>query len=176
MRLVSMTGPHPKRIPLKRERMIYKLLSLNTGPEKGPDFVAANKRGHLVLGEIKRGSLRPDAWPQIQTYAKKFGEMRWRELDAAIKGVTKKELQGFLSRTAWNAFFSPSRRKLQLVLIAEDFSDQVLRRAARKNLNARLQRVVKDVKCIQIQTFHVKGHGEIAVASGLSGRRRKLRR
>lgn len=195
MQLISMTGPRPKRIPhkpLRRERMIYKLLdkapdllekgtqlkllSLNTRHEKGPDFVGANKRGQLVLGEIKKGSLRPDAWPQIQGYATEFAQMRSRKLDEAIQDNAKMELRGFLSRTAWNAFFNPSRRRLQLVLIAEDFSDKILRRATKKNLWSKLQKVVKDVKCIQIQTFAVKGHGEIAVAAGLSGRRRKLRR
>lgn len=193
MKLVSVKGAHPTRIPLKRERKIYdllhrvpgllekgtqlRLLSLNTGPEKGPDFVAVNQRGHLVLGEIKKSSLRPNAWPQIKGYAKKYGKMRWKELDAKFNITTNQLLRRFLHRTAaWSALRSPVRRKIQLVLMAESFSDKALRAAAARNLGAGLKKKVKDVKCIEIQMYRVKGPADIVAVSVVSGRRRKLRR
>jgi len=74
MRLVAIKGPEPKRVSPKRETEIYtllerypglfekgtlfRLLSVNVRTEKGPDFIAVNHKGHLIIGEIKRGVSR----------------------------------------------------------------------------------------------------------------------
>ncbi len=154
MRLAAVepATPKPRRVHVSREKAIYallertpellekkaqfRLLSINKGPEKGPDFVAVNKKGHLVLGEIKRGSLSIRAWGQVKTYAKRFAKMRHRELNEELSGALRgrdirRSLPGFLGSTAWRALLNPSSRRLQLVLVAKGFSDRVLRSIAR---------------------------------------------
>jgi hypothetical protein len=200
MRLVAVDGPEPKVVRPKREAEIYallercpelfekntlfKVLSVNVRTEKGPDFIAVNHKGHLVIGEIKRGSMPVAGWVQAKQYAKRLGEMRERELDAYIAkrqaGQNPRPLRsmtkGFLGLTARAAFFNPSRRRVQLILVAEGFSDSLLRTATRARLGARLRKIVRDVKCVQPRTYRVRSRSTFAVASVVGGRSRRLRR
>ena len=197
MKVYRIEKANPKRVPFGREKDIYalfkampqvlekptlfRLLYMNKGPEKGPDFVAVNKKGHLLLGEIKNRSFRIDGWTQAKRYAKRFSKMREDELDIELCKVragtsVRRAVKGFLDPTAKRALLNPSRRKLQIVLVAERFSDKVLRRTHRKDLGAPLKSKVKDVKCIEVQTFAVPQAAKFAVAAVISGKRRKLRR
>jgi hypothetical protein len=107
--------------------------------------------------------------------------MREAELDielcrtGTITGI-RKAVKGFLGLTALQALLNPSRRKLQIVLVAESFSDKVLRSTHRDDLGAPLKSKVKDVKCIAVQTFFVPRAAKFAIATVISGKRRKLRR
>jgi len=122
------------------------MLCLNKGPEKGPDFIAVNQKGHLLLGEIKRGPMSAVAWHQAKEYARRFGELRKDQLGASLNkaGLSrplKEAIRGFLGGTAKRALLNPSRRKLQLVLVAESFSDQMLRIASLDNLGSTLKKL-----------------------------------
>jgi len=197
MDLIAIDGHKPKRMTPKRERQIYRLLndvtgildkdtlvkvlSVNEGPEKGPDFLAVNKKGHLLLGEVKRGGLPSSAWAQAKQYAKRFAKLREKQLDeelakAGKRGRIRMALKGFLNERARRAFLNPSRRKLQLVFVAEHFGDHILRRATHATLGAGLRARVTDVKCVELRTYRVHGGGSFAVASVVGGRRRRLRR
>ena len=85
-------------------------------------------------------------------------------------------MKGFLDPTAKRALLNPSKRRLQIILVAEGFSDKVLRSTRRDNLGSPLKSKVKDVKCIEVQTFAVPRAAKFAVAAVISGKRRKLRR
>jgi hypothetical protein len=200
MRLVAIKGPEPKRVSPKRETEIYallhrypglfekgtlfRLLSVNVRTERGPDFIAVNHKGHLIIGEIKRGVLPGTAWTQVKHYAKRLGRMREQELERYIanrgKPTNKRSLRdltrGFLGPTARAAFFYPARRRVQLLLVAEDFSDAVLRNATRVKLGARLRALVRDVKCVQLRTYRVRSRSTFGIASVVSGRGRRLRK
>jgi hypothetical protein len=196
MELVAVEGAKAKRIRPKRERELYTLLRrcpelfdketqfrvlyVNEGPEKGPDFVAVNKRGHLLLGEVKRGGLPVAAWSQAKAHAKRFAKMREAALNAELAkaGVQelRRELRGFLGSTEFNALLNPSRRKLQLVFVAEAFSDDVLRRTKRAALGSILRAKVTDVKCIEIHTYRVPARATLAIASAVAGAHRRVRR
>lgn len=157
----------------------FRLLSINVGPEKGPDFVGLNKRGHIILGEIKAGSLRRDAWKQLKVYGKKFGAMRKAELERVIcKGGIFNSLRSaykrFLSKTAQSAFLNPARRRIQLVLVAERFSDKTLVEINRQKMGRKLRNIVKDIKCLEVRLFKVDTSKIIAVAEIISGNKRKL--
>jgi len=200
MQLVAIDGAKPKHVHPKREAEIYALLkgcpellerntlfrvlSINVRTEKGPDFIAVNRKGHLVIGEVKRGGMREGGWAQAKRYAKLLGGMREEELDQyiedralghdtpSLRSLTK----GFLGPTARDAFFSPSRRRVQLLLVAEQFSDALLRTATRARLGARLRRLIRDVKCVEIRTYHVRSRSTFGIASVVSGRSRRLRK
>lgn len=197
MRLIAIDGPEPKRVRPSREAEIYallhrhpelfekgtlfRLLSVNVQTEKGPDFLAVNRKGHLIIGEIKRGGLHLGALAQAKYYAKRLGRMREAELNnyLARRADTRflRDLtRGFLGPTARAAFFNPSRRKVQLLLVAEDFPDLVLRNATRSKLGKRLREFVKDIKCVQIRTYRVRARSTLAIASVVSGWRRRLRK
>lgn len=199
MRVVAIKGAGPKHIQPERESEIYALLhgcpdlfekgslfrvlSLNVRTEKGPDFIAVNHRGHLVLGEVKRGGMSAGGWAQAKRYAKLLGQMRESELEGYIssrsrdkgKSTLRQLTKGFLGPTARAAFFNPSRRRVQLILVAEAFSDSILRSATRARLGARLHRLVRDVKCVQLRTYQVRSRSTFGVASVVSGRSRRLR-
>jgi hypothetical protein len=199
MRVVAIKGARPKHVQPERESEIYALLhgcpdlfekgslfrvlSLNVRTEKGPDFIAVNHRGHLVLGEVKRAGMSAGGWAQVKQYAKLLGKMRERELDDYIsrrngkipKPTLRQLTKGFLGPTARDAFFNPSRRRVQLILVAETFSDSILRSATRARLGARLRRLVRDVKCVQLRTYQVRARSIFGVASVVSGRSRRLR-
>lgn len=200
MRVVAIEGPAPRHVRPRREAEIYallqgcpelfekntlfKVLSVNVRTEKGPDFIAVNHKGHLIVGEVKRGGMPAGGWAQAKRYAKLLGRMREADLDQYIakradskhvpqlRGVTK----GFLGPTARAAFFNPSRRRVQLLLVAETFSDSLLRSATRARLGARLRELVRDVKCIQVRTYRVRSQSTFGIASVVSGRSRRLRR
>jgi hypothetical protein len=200
MRLVAISGPEPKRVSAKRETEIYallqrypglfekgtlfRLLSVNVRTEKGPDFLAVNHKGHLIIGEIKRGGLPPGAWAQVKYYAKRLGRMRELELERYIANRSSEKdartlrdlTRGFLGPTARAAFFNPSRRRVQLLLVAEDFPDVVLRNATRAKLGTRLREIVRDVKCVQVRTYRVRSRSTFGIASVVSGRGRRLRK
>lgn len=198
MRLKAIKGSRVKRISARYEKDIYELLhhnpdlledntqwrflGLNKGPEKGPDFIAVNRMGDLLLGEIKCPNMRREAWPQIKKYALHFSRMREAALNKAIAGKEarsnplKKIISGFLNKTGRSAIINPSRRKLQLVLIAENFSDDNLRLMNINTLGKMLRKSVKDVKCIEIQVYKTSERGNFVITSIVSGRRRKLRR
>jgi hypothetical protein len=178
----------------KRERHIYKLLDeapgllekgsrfrllrLNSRAEKGPDFIGFNKRGHLILGEIKAGSLRANAWRQVKRYAKQFAIKRRKDLEKIVDRKRFPSLKhaygNFLSRKAQRALLNPAKRRRQLVLVEERFSDKILARVKREKMNAQLQRYVKDVKCLAVQVYEVPGPGSVAVTEVLSGKWKKL--
>jgi len=107
--------------------------------------------------------------------------MREDELDTelhragTITGI-RKAVKGFLGSTATRALINPSRRRLQIVLVAESFSDKVLRRTRRDDLGVPLKSKVKDVKCIAVHMFLVPRASKFAIATIISGKRRKLRR
>src|SRR5262245_13693838 len=150
MRVVAIKGPVPKHVRPEREAEIYgllhgcpdlfekgtlfRVLSINVRTEKGPDFIAVNHKGHLIIGEIKRGGMPKGGWSQAKRYAKLLGRMRESNLEQYISdrnsGSAKKSLRqvtkGILGRTARDAFFNPSRRRVQLILVAEAFSDAIL--------------------------------------------------
>jgi len=89
MKVIKIAKAKPRRVPFGRERDIYALfeampeilekptlfrpLCINKGPEKGPDFIAVNKKGHLLIGEIKNRSFRTDGWIQAKRYASRAG-------------------------------------------------------------------------------------------------------
>jgi len=197
MKVYRIEKAKPKRVPFGQEKDIYalfeampevlekptlfRLLYINKGPEKGPDFIAVNKKGHLLLGEIKNRSFRIDGWIQAKRYAKRFAKMREDELNNELSKVgagtsVRRAVKGFLGSTAKAALLNPSRRRLQIILVAESFSDKVLRITHRDDLGAPLKSKVKDVKCIVVQTFVVPRAAKFAVAAVISGKRRKLRR
>jgi hypothetical protein len=200
MRVVAIDGPTPKHVHPKREAEIYALLegcpelfekntlfrvlSINVRTEKGPDVIAVNQKGHLIIGEVKRGGMPVGGWAQAKRYAKLLGRMRETELDQYIAnrsserhtGLLRAMTKGFLGPTARAAFFNPSRRRVQLVLVAEGFSDSVLRSATRAKLGARLREVVRDVKCVQVRTYRVRSRSTFGIASVVSGRSRRLRK
>ena len=70
---------------------------------------------------------------------------------------------------------NPSRRKLQLVFVAEHFSDRVLRATTRAGLGSILRTSVTDIKCIELRTYRVPRKATLAVASVVAGRHRRLR-
>ncbi|MBI5622996.1 MAG: hypothetical protein HY924_04370 [Elusimicrobia bacterium] len=197
MLLVSMKGAQPKPVHFRREKDIYALLKnqphileketqyrmllINKGPEKGPDFIAVNRRGHLLLGEVKKGPLSLVAWRQIRRYAKRFCKMRKDDLNGVLVkagiGPLQKTLKGkrLLSSTGWKALLNPSRRKLQLVLVAEGFSDRVLQGMSHDLLGNPLRSKVKDVKCVELRMYRVSGSTQFAIASVIAGNRRQLR-
>src|SRR3989338_6990408 len=170
------------RIPSLMEKdSQFRLLSINIGPEKGPDFIGLNKKGHLILGEVKAGSLRNDAWTQVKTYGKKYMKMRQKELEQIVsRGGTYKSLcnayKGFLSKTAQMALLNPSRRRLQFVLVAERFSDGVLNKINSRNMGYKLRNAVKDIKCMEVCCFKIGAGKTIAVAKIILGSKRKLSR
>ncbi|MBI4588016.1 MAG: hypothetical protein HY725_04210 [Candidatus Rokubacteria bacterium] len=197
MQLVAVEGARPKRVAPRREREIYcllrvnpelfekdtqfKLLYVNKRAEKGPDFVAVNRKGHLLLGEVKKGGLPTSAWSQAKRYAKRFANMREAELNIQLarSGISKKVrdlLRGFLSSTGFAALLNPSRRKLHLVFVAEAFSDRILRATTRDSLGRVLRSKVKDVKCVELRTYRVPRAATLAIASVVGGRRRRFRR
>lgn len=196
MELVAVEGARATRIRPRRERDIYALLRkrpelfdkdtqlhvlyVNRGPEKGPDFIAVNKRGHLLLGEVKLRGLPVGAWAQAKQYAKRFAKMRERAIDAELAkaGVPRlrETLRGFLGPTAFQALLNPTRCKLQLVFVAEHFSDGVLRTMTRPALGSILRASVTDIKCIELRTYRVPRKTTLAVASVVAGRHRRLRR
>lgn len=192
-----MDGRPLKYKKFRREKKIYKLLrnipdllekdtqfrplSINVGPEKGPDFVGLNKKGHLIIGEIKIGTLDRVAWKQVKTYGKKIGKMRQEELESDIyRGRNNKSLRseykGFLSKKAQSAFLNPSRRRIQLVLVAERFSDRVLTEINRQKMSQKLGKIVKDVKCLEVRLFKVDSNKTIVVSEIILGNKRKLAR
>ena len=199
MRVVAIKGPTPRHVRPGREAEIYgllngcpdlfekntlfKVLSINLRTEKGPDFIAVNHKGHLIIGEVKRGGMPTGGWVQAKRYAKMLGNMRESELEQYIEnraaGKRPQSLQGltkgFLGPTARAAFFNPSRRRVQLILVAEDFSDSILRSATRARLGARLRQLVRDVKCVQVRTYRVRSRSTFGIASVVSGRSRRLR-
>jgi hypothetical protein len=81
-----------------------------------------------------------------------------------------------LSSTAKRALLYPSLRRLQLVLVAEAFSDRVLEEISEKRRKATIRKFVKDVKCVEMQVFEVKKKGTIATATIVAGRARRLRK
>ena len=131
MRVVAIDGPTPQHVRPGREAEIYgllhgcpdlfekntlfKVLSINVRTEKGPDFIAVNHKGHLIIGEVKRGGMPASGWVQAKRYAKMLGRMREPELEQyignretgkhpqSLRGLTK----GFLGPTARAAFFNP---------------------------------------------------------------------
>jgi hypothetical protein len=189
-------GGHPlKSKSFSRERKIYRLLAkipgllekdtqfrplkINVGPERGPDFIGLNKKGHLIIGEIKKGTLRRVAWKQVKTYAKKIGKMHKKELESAIykdgNSMSLKSIyKGFLSKTAQLAFLNPSRRCVQLVLVAERFSDRVLREIHHQKIGHKLDEIVKDVKCLEVNLFKIDSNKTIVISEIILGNRRKL--
>jgi hypothetical protein len=200
MRFVAIDGPEPRHVHPKREDEIYalllrrpellekntlfKVLSINVRTEKGPDFIAVNHKGHLIIGEIKRGGMPAGGWAQAKRYAKLLGRMREAELEHYIADRTagkdtpslRHATKGFLGPTARAAFFRPSRRRVQLLLVAEHFSDSLLRSATRAKLGARLRELVRDVKCVEIRTYRVRSRSTFGIASVVSGRSRRLRK
>jgi hypothetical protein len=197
MKVIKIAKAKPRRVPFWRERDIYalfaampevlekptlfRLLSINKGPEKGPDFIAVNKKGHLLIGEIKNRSFRTDGWIQAKHYAKRFAKMREPALDtelgrAGVHAGIRKAVKGFLGSTAMRALLNPSGRRLQSILVAESFSDKVLRSTRRDDLGVPLKSKVKDVKCIVVRMFAVPRAARFAIATVITGKRRKLRR
>ena len=197
MEVIALDGSRAKRIRPKREPELYRLLRrkpeildkdtqvrmlyVNRGPEKGPDFLAVNKQGDLLLGEVKRGALPRGAWFQAKQYAKRFAKMPEAAIDAELKKVRihkgiRRAMRGFLGSTALRALLNPSRRKIQLVFVAEHFADRTLQVANRGALGAILRAAVKDVKCVELRVYRVPRTRTVAVASVIGGRRRRLRR
>ena len=197
MRVVGGDGKLIKPLRVERERRMYelirrnsellesssqfRLLTANKGPEKGPDFIGVNRRGQLVLGEIKAGPLRADAWRQVKGYANRFRKMRKQELERhIIHGGMYSSLdvagRNLLSSTAKRALLNPSLRRLQLVLVAESFSDRVLEEIRKKGRKATIRRFVKDVKCVEMQVFKIRKKGTIATVTVIAGRARRLRK
>lgn len=195
MKAFLTTGEQLKQKRFRREKKIYGLLgripglmekssqfrflSINTGPEKGPDFIGLNKKGHLILGEIKAGPLRHEAWNQLKIYGKKFMRMRKNELERVVyRGGIYRTLRGaykgFLSKTAQMAFLNPSRRRLQFVLVAERFSDRTLKEINSRKIGRKLHNAVKDIKCLEVCLFRIGSGKTIAVAKIVAGDRRKL--
>jgi hypothetical protein len=158
---------------LLASRFHFRILSANKGPEKGPDFIGINRQGQLVLGEIKAGplnrgrlasnqGLREEVWEHVRRGG------RFTSLGSAGRNL--------LSSKAKRALYYPSRRRLQLVLVAEMFSDQVLREIEKKGRTVSIRRFVKDVKCVEMQVFKVRAIGTIVAAAIVSGRARQLGR
>ncbi|MCX5795095.1 MAG: hypothetical protein NTY77_06350 [Elusimicrobia bacterium] len=202
MRVIALNGPKPKRILPTRERKLYallkehpeilekdshfRLLSINRRSEKGPDFIGVNNKGHMIIGEVKLRGLHQGAWDQAKSYAKRVGRMRENELDQYIKsrvkagrgeaGSLRDLTRGLLGPAARLAFFNPSHRRVQLLLVAEDFPDDVLRDADRCNLGQNLRGLVKDVKCVQVQLYQAPARSTLAITSVLSGRHRRVKK
>jgi len=197
MKVIKIAKAKPRRVPFGQERDIYALfeampevlekptlfrpLCINKGPEKGPDFIAVNKKGHLLIGEVKNRSFRTDGWIQAKRYAKRFAEMREAELNTELRRAgmhvgIRKAVKGFLGSTAKRALLNPSRRRLQIILVAESFSDKILHSTRRDDLGAPLKSKVKDVKCIVVRMYAVPRAARFAIATVISGKRRKLRR
>lgn len=197
MNAFTLQGKRLRCLPFHRERRIYRLfskipalldrsaqfrlLALNVGPEKGPDFLGLNDRGHLVIGEIKKGTMGRGGLIQARCYAKLFLTMRQRDLDGIVAGggcypSIRAATKNFLSRTAQSALRNPSRRRIQIVLVAERFSDTFLRDATRDRLGRTLRRAVKDIKAVAVQLLRVAPSREIVVAEVVGGRRRRLGR
>jgi len=194
MKVFNITGPVLRSQQFSREPKIYKLLNenpelleknsqfrllkINKRSEKGPDFIAINKKGHLIVGEIKAGTLPSVAVKQLKGYAIRFSEMRKDELDREISGhkfpSLRKAYKGFLPKKAQTALLNPSRRRLQLVLVAERFSDKALKEADLQKLPNKLRKVIKDIKCLQLQLFRNNGAKVIAVGEVISGNNRRL--
>lgn len=170
------------RIPgLMEKNSQFRFLSINIGPEKGPDFIGLNKKGHFILGEIKAGSLGYGAWGQLKTYGKKFMGMRQKELERIVyRGGIYKSLRsaykGFLSKTAQMAFLNPARRRLQFVLVAERFSDRTLTEINFRKMGRKLRNAVKDVKCLKVCLFKADSSKTIVVSEIILGNKRKLAR
>jgi len=152
---------------------------MNRGPEKGADFVAVNKKGHLLLGEVKRGALSVSAWAQAKQYAKRFAKMREHAIDAEpakarVSGLPE-TLRAFLGSTAFQALLNPARRKVQLVFVAEYFSGRVLQATTRAALGPILRKRVSGIKFIELPTYGVPRKATLAVASVVAGSHRRLK-
>jgi hypothetical protein len=177
-----------------REKKMYKLLAkipgllesksqfrplrINKRAEKGPDFIAINKKGHLILGELKVGTLAYVAVNQMKRYARRFIKMRQKDLEKQIDKKEYSSLQeaykNFLPKKARNALLNPSRRRLQLVLVAERFSDNALKEVNRLMPRGKLRKSVKDIKCLKLQLFRSNSAKAIAVGEIISGNKRRL--